>query len=113
MGIIAWTVKKEASIMFLAVLFIASLAAANGESLSRATSTNYVVSTWTGDVEDAGTDSEVYIKLTGTIDKDNGGKGPMWYLEKVSVYDDIDWHVYNYYYNDWVDEMSVRLFAGN
>merc|ERR1712135_272410 len=105
MGIIAWTVKKEASMMFLAVLFIASLAAANGESLSRATSTNYVVSTWTGNVEDAGTDSEVYIRLTGINGNSCGA-----YLEKVSVYDDIDWHVYNYHYNDWVDEMSVRLF---
>ena len=47
-------------------------------------------------------------------DKDNNGAGPGWYLEKLSVYDERDWHVYSYVYNEWVDyHNSLILRAVN
>jgi len=138
--------------MYLAVLFIASLAAANAAPETRSTE-NYIVTMFTGDVGDAGTDSTIYITLFGStgkscgpvvldnsynnfgrgnidtfalqcdylgpiafvaIDKDNNGAGPGWYLEKLSVYDERDWHVYAYVYNEWVDyHNSLILQAVN
>merc|ERR1712135_257126 len=59
--------EKTAFIMQLfAVLFIASLAAANAVPVTKTTYTNYIVSTFTGDIPDADSDSDVYITIFGT-----------------------------------------------
>jgi len=127
--------------------FIASLAAANAVPVTKTTYTNYIVSTFTGDIPDADSDSDVYITLFGTdglscyahlendhnnfetglidtfsilcpylgplqfafIDKNDSGSGPKWFLDEVSVYDKIDWKVYNFPFNGWVDDVGIFI----